>query len=225
MAEKRKKLPTFITPKGTAIYPWLHKADTRFNSDGEYHVKLRLPADAEIKVDDEMVDLQEYLEEAVVESFAKAKKEAGSPAKAKKVKKADLPIGSHEDDEGNETGDVLYNFKMRAVVKPKEGEPWTQKPRIFDAKGTALELKSLFGGSELKVAFQVIPFYTALVGAGISLRLKAVQVLHLVEGDGGTAKSYGFDEDEDGFEAPDTSDAPFESDDDVKQAASEEQDF
>lgn len=221
MAEKRKRLPTYITAVGTAIYPWLTKADTRFNSDGEYHVKLRLPADSQIKVGDDLVDLHEFLSEAAGESLAAAKEEAKNP---KKVKAADLPIGDHEDDAGNETGDVVYNFKMKAVVKPKEGDPFTQKPKLFDANGAAFEPKSLFGGSKLKVAFSVIPFYTALVGAGISLRLRAVQVIELVEGQGGTAESYGFGKEE-GYVAEQN---PFGGEDRVngeEEGADEEQDF
>lgn len=40
-----------------------------------------------------------------------------------------------------------------------------------------------------------------MAGAGISLRLKAVQVINLVAGGGGTGESYGFGE-EDGYVAP-----------------------
>jgi len=51
----------------------------------------------------------------------------------------------------------------------------------------------------VKVAFQLNPFYTAQIGAGIGLRLKAVQVIDLIEPQGGSASSYGFGE-EDGYE-------------------------
>lgn len=224
MAEKRKRKPTYITEVGVAIYPWLTKADTRFNNDGEYHSKVRLPADSKIKVGDEQVELLEFLEDAAAEALAAAKKEAGGGAKAKKIKAADLPIGDHEDDDGNETGDKVFNFKMKAVVKPKDGDPFKQKPKLFDAQGKEIHPRSLFGGSKIKVAFQVIPFYTALVGAGISLRLKAVQVIELVEGQGGTAESYGFGKEE-GYVAE--NDSPFgeeqENGSDVD--TDEEQDF
>jgi hypothetical protein len=141
-----------------------------------------------------------------------------------RVLTADLPIGDHEDDGGNETGDKVYNFKMKAVVKPKDKEPFTQKPKLFDSNGADINPKSLFGGSKLKVAFQIIPFYTALVGAGISLRLKAVQVIELVEGQGGTAESYGFGKEE-GYVAEQN---PFGGEDRVngeEEGADEEQDF
>lgn len=42
MATSKK---TFTTPKGTAVYPHLNRADYAFNSDGVFTTKLRLPAD------------------------------------------------------------------------------------------------------------------------------------------------------------------------------------
>ena len=40
-----------------------------------------------------------------------------------------------------------------------------------------------------------------MVGAGVSMRLRAVQITNLVEGGGGNAKGFGFDE-VDGYQAP-----------------------
>ena len=34
----------------------------------------------------------------------------------------------------------------------------------------------------MKVAYQEIPYYTPMLGAGVSLRMKAVQVIKLVQG-------------------------------------------
>ena len=49
----------------------------------------------------------------------------------------------------------------------------------------------------------MIPYYTAMAGAGVSLRLKAVQITKLVEGGAGAgAKGHGFDEIKDGYVAP-----------------------
>ncbi len=49
MAQTKK---TFSTAKGTAVYPWLTRADTQYNAEGEYKTKLRVPAnDAQPLVD------------------------------------------------------------------------------------------------------------------------------------------------------------------------------
>jgi len=46
-----------------------------------------------------------------------------------------------------------------------------------------------------------VPYYTAMAGAGVSLRLRAVQVVKLVQGGSGDASGFGFDEIKDGYVA------------------------
>lgn len=190
MADKKQKLKQFITPKGVAVYPWLTKPDTKFNADGEYRVRLRVDGEA-------AQELIEALEAEAEGSYQAALKEN----KGKKLKRADLPFKEVVDDEGNETGEFEFNFKMKAKLTTKAGDVIEQKPKLFDAKGKETKA-SPYGGSVIKVAFQAVPFYTSLIGAGISLRLRAVQIIELVESSGGNASSYGFDE-EDGYEADD----------------------
>ena len=45
--------------------------------------------------------------------------------------------------------------------------------------------EQVWSGSEMKVSADMIPYYTAMAGAGVSLRLKAVQITKLVEGGAG----------------------------------------
>ena len=62
------KRDNITTPTGVAVYPHLKRPDTKFNPDGDYSVKLRLPAeDAE--------SLVEKIDEAVENNFAKVKKD------------------------------------------------------------------------------------------------------------------------------------------------------
>jgi hypothetical protein len=75
----------------------------------------------------------------------------------------------------------------------KEGELFSRQPKMFDASGQAVT-ENIGGGSKLKVA--VVPYfwYTASLGAGITLQPKAVQILDLVTwSSGGTAEAYGFE--------------------------------
>jgi hypothetical protein len=78
--------------------------------------------------------------------------------------------------------------------KNKEtGEEYSRKPTLFDAAGKEEDV-NIGGGSKLKVAVVPYCWYTASLGAGITLQPKAVQVLDLVTwGDGGSAQAYGFD--------------------------------
>lgn len=200
MAEK-KKAERFVSPKGTASYPYLTKPDTKFNPDGEYKVSLIVASDDASKVID-------FLTEQHNAAVAKAKKESAG----KRVKEGDLPFIENDD------GTVTFKFKLKAKVTPKNGTPFEQKPALFDAKGKPLvgELK-VGGGSIIRVSCEVVPYYTAIAGAGISLRLKAVQLIELKEYSGGSnADSYGFSEEE-GFEANDEADEdnhpPFDAND------------
>lgn len=60
------------------------------------------------------------------------------------------------------------------------------------------------------MAYTAEPFFVAALGAGVSLRLQAVQIIELVQGGERTAASYGF-EDEEGYTA-EPEDLPFSTD-------------
>ena len=196
MAEK-KKAERFVSPKGTASYPYLTKPDTKFNPEGEYKVSLIVAGDDASKAID-------FLTEQHKAAVAKAKKENAG----KRVKEGELPFIENDDDT------VTFKFKLKAKVTPKKGGPFEQKPALFDAKGKPLTGDpKIGGGSVIKVSYEVVPYYTAIAGAGVSLRLKAVQIIELKEYSGsGNAESYGFGEEE-GFEvSEDDNDPPFAAD-------------
>jgi hypothetical protein len=173
------------TPKGVAVWPHLHAPDTKFNADGIYGTKLTLSGN-------EGAALAEAIDNAILESVKAAKEEN----KGKKVKQADAPYSLNE-----ETGEYTFNFKLNAKGKKRDGTVFSQQPALFDARGGKIPAGvRVGGGSTIVVAYEIAPFFTALVGAGVTLRMKAVQVLNLVQF-GGTASSFGFDSDEEGFDA------------------------
>lgn len=203
---KKTKAVRYVTPKGTAQYPYLTKPDTKFNPDGEYKISLELDDPAQIST------LTSFLDEQHELSVAKAKEEN----KGKKIKEGDVPYSLNE-----ETGKVTVRFKLKAKVSPKNGDPFEQKVALFDAKGAPLGSKvSIGGGSKVKVAYELIPYYTAIAGAGVSLRLRAVQVIDLVEYSSGGAGAFGFGE-EDGYEAATTA----TEDDFTDETSESEEDF
>ncbi|CAB4138884.1 single-stranded DNA-binding protein [uncultured Caudovirales phage] len=183
------KNPRYTTPAGIAQYPYLTKPDTKFNPDGEYKISVEIPGAA-------AQDIVTFLDEQFAASVAKAKKE--NPGK--KIKEGDVPYSVNDD-----TGKVTVRFKLKAKVTPKQGDPFEQRPALFDAKGKPIGPDAkIGGGSKVKVAYELVPYYTAIAGAGVSLRLKAVQVIDLVEFSGGaSSEAYGFGEEE-GYEAEDT---------------------
>ncbi len=175
--------PRFVSPLGIAVYPYLHKPDVKFNPDGDFKTTLR------IKKDDAK-DIIKLIDESITASVNQTKKNG-----SKSIKTANPPYKT------DENGDYLVNFKLRAkVTNNKTGNSWTQRPALFDATGQPIAKDTIvWGGSEMKVSYEVVPYHTTLVGAGVSLRLKAAQILKLVSGEGAAASSYGFVK-EQGFE-------------------------
>lgn len=208
MSEKKKYL-RLVTPKGRAIYPHLNAPDTKFNSDGVYTVKIGVPAGS-------AGALIKKLDEAYKEAL-KAGKEAYNalPPEKRKIKgkvkeftEAGLPYV-----EDTEKDEVVFSFKMNASYKNKAQEVVPLKPALFDAKGKPInKALKVGGGSLIKVSFEVAPYFALNLGAGVSLRLNAVQILELKEFGQRDAAGHGFDA-EDGFSADDDEDESAASDD------------
>lgn len=179
-----------VTPIGIAVWPHLHAPDTKFDANGVFTTKLKLEgAEAE--------NLKAAIDAAIDASV----KDRQAKDPKKKIKRADAPYKAETDDDGNETGATLFQFKMNHKGKRKDGTEFTQKPFIFDAKKAEIVGKRIGGGSKIRVSYELSPFmnYTPTIGQGVSLRLKAVQVIELREFSGDAA-SFGFDEVEGGYE-------------------------
>jgi hypothetical protein len=185
--EKRIPNVKIVTPKGIAQYPHLTKADTKFSEVGEFKTSLILPKQ----------DASEILK-AVDRVCGQSLNLAKDKTKGEAIKEAPKPYQNEVDDSGKETGNVVIKFKCKAKVTTKSGESFDNKPAIFDAKGNPLTNVNIWGGTQMKVSAELIPYYTNMVGAGVSLRLRAVQILKLVEG-GTDSSGFGFEK-EDGYE-------------------------
>jgi hypothetical protein len=206
MADNKQQFPSVkvMTVRGRAIYPKLDKPDTKFVAEGQYSVKLSIPADSLGERDAIVAMLETYVAE---KRAALAKGDGKQKAKAKTLSVREFLTDANEvDDEGNETGNIILNFKMKAAgVSKKDGKPWTRKPSVFDAKGKKLNpCPPVWGGSILKVAGKAEPYYNAKDNeCGITLRLEGVQIIDLKTGGGRDAADFGFHE-EDGFAAEDS---------------------
>lgn len=202
MADKKPKFTNITTPPGVAIYPKLNAPDTKFNANGAYSTRVKFSAEeAQPIIDKYETELAKYFEEVKAELM---QGDGKSKAKAKSLKLApDKPYKADFDDEGNETGDLVLNFKMPAKVV-REGKPdLIMKPDIFDAAGKKLlNPPEIWGGSKLIIAAQFRPFNTA-IGVGLSLRLNAVQIVELSTRGSRDSESYGFGAQEGGYEASD----------------------
>ena len=126
---------------------------------------------------------------------------AKEKAKGKAIKQANSP---YEDEmiDGKASGNVVFKFKTKAKIIAKDGKVIPNRVALFDSKGKPMIDANIWSGSEMKVSAELIPYFTAVAGAGISMRLRAVQVTKLVEGGSSNAKGYGFGDVKDGYEQP-----------------------
>lgn len=129
--------PTFVTPKGTAAYPYITKADFQYNADGVFKTKLRV-AEAEA------ADLITAIQEVVDDNF-------GSKAKAAKLPWKKDP----------ETG--MVEFAMKSKFRPKVVDsggkpiPETAIPAIYG--GSTLKIAGVLfpynAGGNIGVSLQM----------------------------------------------------------------------
>jgi Single-stranded DNA-binding protein, Bacteriophage T7 len=237
MTEKFKA-EKLTTAAGIAQYPYIDKPDGKFPKENPKDVyKVDLILDDDEKTRGQITLMEEIRDTKHKETLKslKLKLKEATPAGKKKVqKKLDaLEVNevyeTHYDDAGEETGKVILKFKMNAEVKNRKGEIFTQKPNVFDCSKPCVSLEgvAIWKGSTLKVAGEIIPYFMESTNqVGISLRLKAVQVIQLVSAGQADAASYGFGEEEGGFhqEAP-AGKADFDEDDDEDSEAGEDDDF
>jgi len=196
----------YTTPEGIFSYPYLLKPDMgndKFTADPAFKVDLRLSVE-------DAAGMMELLNKAADAGVAQAKKNAKTPADAKKVKRMP-PYELELDEAGEETGMVTFKFRMAETVKAgKTWDAFTQKPAVYDKKGK-FEGDAIFGGTKGLVnywinVYDLPPKKQDDVPAkgGASLKLRAVQITELVAG-GLTAESCG-------FELDNTEEPPFEAD-------------
>ena len=164
---------TFTTEKGVAYYPYISAPDTKFDEQGHYKVNLCLPKE-------DAKPVIELINSEILNGIKALKKQKPN----KNIKQAPVPYHDELDEEtGEPTGNVVIKFKSKAAYKPA----------VFDSKGNMMTNSNIYGGSVLKVNGSCAFYDSPAVGVGVSLRLRAVQVIQYVEGAQGAGK-FGFGE-------------------------------
>jgi hypothetical protein len=187
LADKQKFL-NIVTPAGSALWCKIFVPDTKYKAEGEYSTKMVLPADEA----GELIDiLKEEVEIIWNETIPGLK-----PAVAKQMARS-YPFTDELDEEtGDETGNLIFKFTTRASYKKKDGSTGENSVALFDASGKAIPKGAsprIGNGSLIKVSATVIPFSSpGTKKIGVSLRLRAVQLVQLEEYAGGDGGSYGF---------------------------------
>lgn len=179
-----------VTPIGISQYAWLTTPDTQFDADGHYKTNLIVSAK-------ESQSVVKAIDDEMKKSITLAKEKT----KGKEPKMANLPF-EEEIIEGKPTGNLIFKFKTKAKIITRDGKVIPNKVAIFDSSGKPMVDANVWSGSEMKVSAELIPYYTAMAGAGVSMRLRACQIVKLVEGGSSNAKGYGFESVKDGYEQP-----------------------
>ena len=172
------------SPTAPCLWPRLTVPDTTFKAEGEYSINLVFSAEeAEAIKEKSTAHLVQFVEEQ--------KKLLGKKTLA--MANAS-PFKADMDKDSNETGKVRVAFKMKAsVVSKKTGNKMEFKPAVFDKFGVAFS-GDIGNGSKCRVSYEVSPWYTPALGAGVSFRLRAVQVLEVKAASSSKdAKAFGFD--------------------------------
>lgn len=185
---------TITTPAGVAMYPWITKADVEHVPTGVFKVDLSIPEE----LAREAIDKLEKIRDDFIATLPAGKQEALTPRPVYLVEYSRPEYNPEHTPEERKaardahdavpTGNILLRFKLRAKVQPKDGEAFDQAPIVVDAATGEKITQPVYDGSIIRIKGQVVPYTSAASGiVGVTLRMKAVQVIELVTGTGGGA--------------------------------------
>jgi hypothetical protein len=194
------------TPKGKAVWPRIDTPDTKFDEDGVYSCKLHV-SEGDFKA---------------FEAIVKPKLDAAYDAECSRQGKDKIRMAASSPLRINDDGDYEIYAKQKAKVHTKSKGTLEFTIAAVDSQGKKIEMPKIGSGSTLKMAVEVNTWFVPSQGFGYTLRLRAVQVLDLVEYGGGSS-SFGFGAEADGYvgdgeslnqafevaDEADTSNAPF----------------
>ena len=176
------KYTYFDSAFGIAVYPHINKPDAKFNPDRPlFKVDLRLTG-ADAQRMKEKVD--EASQAAFDDFFENGDGKSMTPGERKKIE-VYHPYTEEEDDQGNLTGAILFEFRQNAQIKLRDGTVKDIVIGIYDAAGTEMH-KLVRGGSEIRVNYSMRPIpMKSLKKVGVRLDFSRVQVRKLSEGNAG----------------------------------------
>lgn len=194
MAKQRTSITDkYTTGKGELVgFIGVMTPSTKFNKDGVYSANVLISKAEGEKVASKIKEIrtQQY-------------KTYGKGSAVQEMTKC-IPFVEIEKNEDGEVvketpdKDGRYILKTSAKAFIENGKPRVKIP-VFDSKQNPVGDVRIGEGTTAKLALS-LEGYTVAGKTGVSVKLKAVQIIDLVEYGTGNAESYGFGE-EDGFEA------------------------
>lgn len=195
------------SPFGIAVHAHVNKADAKFKPDApEFKVDLSLTGKAAQDFKEKVI----FQSDEAFKNFKESDKYLAMKPKDQREMVVYYPFEEVEDDEGNKTGEVIFDFRQNEKLKLKDGTFKTVVLGIYDAKGKEMD-KLVRSGSELRVkySFRAIPM-PSLHKAGIRMDFMGVQVKTLSEGKGASTQFSevdGYEDDGKGYTPAPPSDA------------------
>ena len=156
---------TIATPIGSAVYPKLINPDTKFNADGVYSCKI-------IVSEEDYNSFRAQIDPLVEQEYNKYLIASGK----QKLKRATEPVRI------NDEGGFEINAKQTAKTTTKQGDVLEFKIALYDADVKPITDEPNIGtGSKMRLSVQPNFWNISALGFGYTLRLKAAQILELVE--------------------------------------------
>ena len=171
------------TPVGVFKFPILQKPSDKFTpGKPKYECKITFAPD-------ECKDFVKQLEGLWNENL----KFQAALAGGKKLKVSTKPWRDEKDKDGNPTGRTEVSAKTNAQYQDKSGATINKRIKLFEADGKPFERADwISSGTKGRLQFMACGYNSPALGAGLTFRLNAAQIIDLVAGGGGTAETYGF---------------------------------
>lgn len=198
----KPKYEAFTTPAGEAVFPWITKADTEHDANGVYHVDLSVPAEEA----QEFIAKLERVRDEFIATLPTAKQKSlnKKPVYMDELTRPEYPENASKEEkraireawEGEPTGNVIFRIKQKAKVTLQDGTSFEQAPVVVMADTGERCEQPVYNGSTIRVRGQIVPYTNAAAAiVGVTLRMKAVQVIDLVTGGGDGSYWTDFEED------------------------------
>lgn len=175
---------SLVTPKGTLTgFNAIFKPSDKFNKEGVYSADIILT-----KEEGEAVfEAVKAVRTAQFKNFKKGKGDA--VAEITSIK----PVATVNEETGEKTLDPegKWILKTKAKAGLKDGVA-TNKIAVFDAKGKPVKSCKIGAGSTVRLKLDLVG-YTVAGKIGVSVKLLAVQIINLVEYQGGAGSGASFD--------------------------------
>ena len=188
-----------LTPPLAVRWAYIKEPNYKWKDEGEFSCELMLdPEDEEHQA---FIDTLGGLVEASYENAMEAN------PKARKTMVSKIPVHIDYDEEGEETGLSYIKCKLtHEVFSKKKNKTYKFYVDVFDASSPKPlkrdDIPQVGNGSIVAVALETRDYYSAQdKEAGITLDLKAMQLIDVRDGQASDATSYGFGQQE-GYTAP-----------------------